>query len=247
MLQETINSFPRVWDGRKVVLISIVGSHNYGLADKNSDIDLKVGYLPTFDDLFANKFPTANIIGNKIDYTVSPIHHLVNHALKGNINFMEPWITSNRFIVSDLECVSTMLNAAFRWNTTRFFLATRGMAIQKSKRLQQYSEQTLVYKKEFGYNIKEAAHSVRCLLMLLTFNATNKISLSNFLNKKLVEDIKKGIFDKPTIEILIEKLLNIVNTFEPWFKEQDKTHYSTWDTNTYMINLRIKELIKESL
>ena len=37
---------------RETVFKALVGSHNYNLADKNSDKDYKVFVLPTFEDLY---------------------------------------------------------------------------------------------------------------------------------------------------------------------------------------------------
>ncbi len=67
----------------------VVGSWNYGLQHKDSDVDLKLGYWPTFEQLFDGRFPTVRVNNPKLDYTLVPVHQLFQNILKGNFSFTE--------------------------------------------------------------------------------------------------------------------------------------------------------------
>ena len=67
----------------------VVGSWNYGLQHKDSDVDLKLGYWPTFEQFFDGRFPTVRVNNPKLDYTLEPVHQLFQNILKGNFSFVE--------------------------------------------------------------------------------------------------------------------------------------------------------------
>lgn len=76
-------------DGLKIAFASVVGSHNYGTTNENSDIDVKVVYWPTFEQFYNNSFTTKDVHTDELDYTTHPIHKYMHYVFKGNINFFE--------------------------------------------------------------------------------------------------------------------------------------------------------------
>lgn len=79
---------------------ALVGSHNYNLADENSDKDYKMFVLPTFEDLYKGKMYSKQIIGETEDLDVHDIRKIVNLFYKSNINFIEVLFT-NELHVND--------------------------------------------------------------------------------------------------------------------------------------------------
>jgi len=126
------------------VFASVVGSHNYGTASEYSDVDMKVMYLPTFEEFFNNKFDRTSDAGPgfDVDYTCHPFHEFVNHCFKGNSNFWEVFYSdhlrfNDRFITREnaVKFIDSMKEAV-RLNYMANFWATRGMAFAKFKRFE---------------------------------------------------------------------------------------------------------------
>ncbi|MCK4500382.1 nucleotidyltransferase domain-containing protein, partial [Candidatus Babeliales bacterium] len=78
-----------------IAFASVVGSHNYGTANENSDIDVKVVYWPTFEQFYKNSFKTSDIHSEDIDITTHPIQKYMRYVFKGNMNFFEPFFSDH--------------------------------------------------------------------------------------------------------------------------------------------------------
>lgn len=176
-------------------MVSIVGSHNYGLATPESDIDMKIGYWPTFKQLYKNKFPMPKVETPTMDYTAAPIHHLVKHALKGNMNFMEPWLTEYAMYDSRLVYIRELLRKMFPMNGHYFVTANYGMAYQNYKK----------WHKDTG-TLKYASHAIRCLEMAKTFINTGDIQMeASFSAKFIKQDLYASI-----------EISNLYSALEDW-------------------------------
>lgn len=66
-----------------------VGSHNYGVADENSDIDYKVITLPDIEQLVKNKKLATSKETPDYDFTSHSAQDFFKHMAKGNLNFVE--------------------------------------------------------------------------------------------------------------------------------------------------------------
>ena len=190
-------------------MVSIVGSHNYGLATPESDIDMKVGYWPTFKQLYKNKFPMPKVETPNLDYTAAPIHHLVQHALKGNMNFMEPWLTEYSMYDSRLVAIRNMLRKMFPMNGHRFVTANYGMALQNH------------IKWRNSGNIKHASHAIRCLMMARHFIVTGDIEMKAF---ELVRYVRDGTYSDEYVETLYQELIEGVGHILDEKKVVDRTN-----------------------
>ena len=160
------------------VWMSIVGSHNYGTATQNSDIDVKIAYLPTFEEFYYNSFKHIDKSGpgRKIDYTLHPVHEFLKHALKGNMNFWEVFyspslvVNPKYFKGGIIEICKSIVNMNYVAN----FNAMRGMAVQKAHQ----------FEKEMNNNQlscwKHGQHSLRMLDTLKWYMETGNIVLNMF-------------------------------------------------------------------
>lgn len=166
----------------KWMFMSVVGSQNYGTATVDSDVDVKIAYLPTFEEFYRNSFAHVDKSGPdmRVDYTLHPVHEFLNHAFKGNINFWEVFFSPSFRVNIELWDSSGELNAfydAIRRYVNGNFLANfntmRGMAVQKHKEaIKLYS--VVDDRKAW----KSAQHSMRLLDTIRKYYETGRVSLN---------------------------------------------------------------------
>jgi predicted nucleotidyltransferase len=77
-------------DENQYIGIFLYGSQNYGVATENSDIDTKLIYVPTLEQLLNNSDKTKTYeLENGEHCELMSISHLVKNFRKQNINFLE--------------------------------------------------------------------------------------------------------------------------------------------------------------
>lgn len=74
---------------REPAFLALVGSHNYGVAIEDSDLDFKAAYIPPLEDFYYGSFNKFDFVGDDYDVTMHPIQEFRRHMIKGNINFFE--------------------------------------------------------------------------------------------------------------------------------------------------------------
>lgn len=186
MFEEMKEKYPR-W-----MFVSVVGSQNYGTAIEGSDTDVKVAYLPTFEEFYRNKFvhsDTGSPDGD--DYTVHPAHEFLRHAFKGNMNFWEVFF-SNSFEVNwkfwnesgEMRMFFAHCRDIVTMNSHNNFNAMRGMAMQKYKEAMRLSDAGgytgFKHITDVDRNArmwKAAQHSMRMLDMLLAYHCDGNLHL----------------------------------------------------------------------
>ena len=220
------------------VFASVVGSHNYGTASEHSDVDMKMMYLPTFEEYYKNKFVRSSDggAGAVIDFTCHPFHEYVKHSLKGNMNFWEVWFSPhlrfNRKMVEDhwFRSFQTRIMIAVRLNYLANFNATRGMAIEKFKRFERKihlpGEEKALTSLNVDRHNKEIQHAVRLLSFLLYYENERSISLelSSKYNARYVSlrnNIKPISVDRGSK--MFHDLMDSVNAIEPRIASVNET------------------------
>ena len=163
---------------RTEVFRSLVGSHNYNLNTEGSDKDYKVFILPTFDDLYFNRSYSKSIIGVDMDLDIHDLRKATDLWFKANINFLEVLYSSdielkhsNLSIASHhdmLELISRRDEIA-RMNLPYLYSACIGMHKQKRHSVLKGTESTQVLIDTYGFNTKQALHSIRVLDFLIRF------------------------------------------------------------------------------
>jgi hypothetical protein len=222
-------------DSTSLAFCSVVGSWNYGLADKNSDVDFKVTYLPGFRHFYDNKFPKMNVVGKDIDFTLAPFNTYVEHVLKGNINFFEVLYTAEPYWFytdhPEVHDVMEILREMVPMNALRMRNACMGTAAQKMKRLQKYSIDNEYMEEKFGYNLKEATNAVRQLGFLISFMGHGYVNLRGHDLMKQVKMLKRGQFTESMAVELYESSVRVLE--QPWhviqFEKLDQTDTSKWE------------------
>lgn len=163
---------------RKEIFRAIVGSHNYNLNDESSDKDYKVFVSPTFDDLYFGDMYHNSVITETVDYDYHDIRKLPELFWKANVNFLEV-LFSEQIEISDDNKADTkaILRAIFTWarndlakmNLPYLYKSCIGMHITKKKQIDKGTSGTQYLVEQFGYDTKQAMHSVRILDFLKRF------------------------------------------------------------------------------
>lgn len=161
---------------REVVLKALVGSHNYGLANAESDRDYKVLIAPTFEELYQGKMFAKDIITETEDNSIHDIRKLPSLFFKSNINYLEVLESSELIIPSgnpEIEKIISLKKEIAKMNLPYFFSACRGMHLQKLSAIGKGTEGTQHLVDAYGYDTKQATHSYRCMKVVVDFEATN--------------------------------------------------------------------------
>ena len=169
MFESLKEKYPR-W-----MFMSVVGSQNYGTATPESDTDVKVAYLPTFQEFYYGNFKHADTGSpDGDDYTLHPAHEFLRHAFKGNMNFWEVFFADTLEVNWEWWNESGEMRMWFdhlRWivhmNPYPNFNAMRGMAIQKDKEAHKFYNTAIAT--DHAKFRKAAQHAMRMLDMLLDY------------------------------------------------------------------------------
>lgn len=210
-----------------IAFVCFYGSMNYNLQTDKSDIDFFIVYYPTFDNFYNNKFERSSVIEKEYDYFITPINEYINHAMKGNVKFIEPIICETIFEIKGSKALkiknSQLLDRVKNFiliNFRRNLSALTGIAGNKKLNVEKglYTSNTLKYKETHGYDIKEAINSLRILFLLDNYIKTGEFSFAvsrNSIYKDfedyLLEINKKKISKDDYIKIIQEKMSGILN------------------------------------
>lgn len=166
---------------RKILFSAMVGSTNYNLNSNSSDKDYKCFVLPSFDDLYDGVFYSKSIISDVVDLDVHDIRKITKLFWKSNINFMEVLFSREIVINPEIEITSKdnlfklffMRNEIAVINLPYLFNACVGMSINKKNSVEKGTEGTQDLVLKYGYDTKQAQHSIRVLNFLERFLNTN--------------------------------------------------------------------------
>ena len=246
--------------GRKELFRALVGSHNYNLNTPESDKDYKIFIAPTFDDLYFNKQFSKSYIGETEDYDVHDIRKVSSLFWKANVNFLEVLFSEDIQLKYDvkngtqthkyLNDIFAMKNDIARMNLPYLYDACIGMHITKKKQIDKGTSGTQHLVDKYGYDTKQAMHSIRILNFLRRF-ADNEFTdfkqaiwyMEDEGNKEYLLDMKKGNCAKEEYYFVSEYYLNMI---EQDYKDKYKVQKADVETNNTLIDL-VKKIVKMQL
>lgn len=188
---------------------ALVGSHNYNLNGPESDKDYKVFVAPTFADLYFNKQFAKMYVGEKEDLDVHDIRKLESVLWKANVNFLEILFTKELIINPDIqpnskkqiEKIFKNKNKIAKMNLPYLYNACMGMHLTKLKQVTKGTEGTKHLVEKYGYDTKQAMHSVRILDFLKRFADTDFEDFKAAIeyddygeDKEILLGIKNGVY-----------------------------------------------------
>ena len=244
--------------GRKEIFRVLVGSHNYNLNTETSDKDYKVFVAPTFDDLYFNKQFSKSYIGQTEDLDCHDIRKISNLFWKANVNFLEVLYSQELYFNENinsnsknrLELIFKYKDEIVKMNLPYLYNACIGMHITKKKQIDKGTEGTQHLVDKYGYDTKQAMHSIRILDFLRRF-ANN--DFSNFKEaiyynnsddfRKLLLDLKNGLYSKESFINISDNLFDVI---ENDYKEKYQTQLVNEETNKTLLNI-VKDIVKNEL
>lgn len=193
---------------RDVALKSLVGSHNYNLAHKDSDKDYKVFVIPTFEELYNGRFFSKDIITPTEDNSIHDIRKLPELFFKANLNYLEILASKELYITEwheELFEIYKLRNEIYKMNLPKLYNACFGMFKQKMSLLGKGTEGTQHLVDLYGYDTKQATHAFRNLKFLVDFHSTEFEDFENTIkfdgeDLKLMLSIRNGEFTKHDFE-----------------------------------------------
>jgi len=239
------------FEGRRGLLQVIVGSHNYNLNTPSSDIDYKIFVTPTFDDLYFGKEFKNSIIGETADYAIHDIRKMTHLFEKANINFLEVLFSNSCDISKDNHTTQILLQEIFnmrddiaRMNLPYLYNACVGMHYEKRNNVLKGTAGTQHLVDKFGYDTKQALHSLRVLDFLRKFADNNFTDFQaaiwyddNSFAREYLLEVKDG---KYTYEQYYNHAANLLALIRG--KYEDKYKSREFDAKT---GIKLDRLIKE--
>lgn len=238
-------------NGRDVVLKSLVGSHNYNLANKESDRDFKVFVTPTFDELYLGQRYAKSIITPTEDNDIHDVRKLSDLLFKANINFLEVLSSNDLYIPSgntEMHGLLRVKKDIFKMNLPHLFNACKGMHFNKMKDILKGTEGTQHLVDKYGYDTKQATHAMRVMMTPVRFEATNFEDFDGSIRftgeeLKLMLAIRHGELEVEEYRAMAKEYFD--NKFMPLAKKygEQKVNFELKD----FIDSTIMKLIKRKL
>lgn len=200
----------KMFEGRKIVLSSLVGSWASNLNTATSDKDWKYFVAPTFDDLYSGKMFSSASVSETLDYDVHDIRQLTNLLWKANLNFIVVLFGKEVSNVFELSWIFNMADELATMNLPYFYSSTMGMHYEKMKAVREgkATGNTQILVDKFGYDTKQACHAMRCLYVLERFMITPSMRKALWFEeggyRNDLIDIKNGKFSLENFEDMVK-------------------------------------------
>jgi len=217
--------------------ISLYGSQNYGLSLEEegyaSDYDFKCVVLPSFREIVDEKecaSLTVDFEGGQID--IKDIRLFARLIEKMNPVYLECLITKNYLSLhggKNIENIRALLPALFAQRGAAFARVCAKLFEEKRKRLCHDSPAQAENIMKYGYDLKQAHHMYRLLVMLRVFERTGEMQLSPPENEKwLLMNLKRGVYSLDEVLRMMENWRMEILTLEEriaaaYGKEKDET------------------------
>jgi len=215
---------------RKQSFKVLTGSHNYNLNTADSDLDYKVFYYPTFEDLYSGDKSSKASTSVEEDISFHDIRKLPDMLWKSNVNFIEV-LFSQQVNTSDglyKELIDKREGIA-RMNLPYLYDACMGMFYQKykdyqrdNKRLEQDQTNSELIKKVN----KHAMSAFRILDFLYRYQHSDFNSFQNAIYyheqddyRDILFNFRKGNIHEPENRLLQKK--SIIEGFKDRYKDKE--------------------------
>jgi predicted nucleotidyltransferase len=236
------------FEGRKIVLTSLVGSYAANLNTPASDRDIKYFVTPTFDDLYTGKMFSTSYISNAIDYDVHDIRQLGNLLWKSNLNFISVLFGAEADCVPELQWIFDNAPALSKMNLPYFCNAAMEMHYEKMKDVLsgKATGNTQVLVDQFGYDTKQACHALRCLYVLKRFKECGNMREALWFDgndREILIGIKSG-------NLTLDEFVEYVTVWRETYVTSIKEWYNAYKPNEFLhewFDSKIKEFIRANL
>jgi uncharacterized protein len=235
------NTMTDNFDGRKIIMTSLVGSFSANLNTPESDRDYKYFITPTFDDLYTNFMYSNAYLSSYLDYDVHDVRKLTELLWNSNLNFIGA-LFHIESIDKDFSFIEDAADALATMNLPRFYQSTIGMHTEKMSKLNKGTGTTQALVDKFGYDTKQACHAMRCLFVLRRIASGMTVREALWFEGKereILIGIKAGNQDRNEFCEYVDLWRNVNGkAIKEWFDEQKAIEeVKTW------FDLRIKQAV----
>lgn len=216
-------SITKPFEGHDIALRAVVGSHNYNLDTKNSDVDYKYFVWPTLDDLLDAKRFHREVVTETEDFTVHDVRQLPDLFWKANLNFLEIMysirITGDPELLFYMEMHREELACS---NMPRIYESCLGTSLTKQKLMLKDSPARHESIEKYGYDTKSAHHALRVLNFLNRLAKYGDVKMAfeyerdNMYGGALL-DIKNGKHSLEEVKALIASEEELAKQKHDWF------------------------------
>ena len=234
----------------QIVMLALIGSQNYGLDTKESDLDTKLTVLPSFEDIAFNKpaISTTHIRENKEHINFKDVRFMLPTLLKQNVNYLEQLFAKEYLINEDygkeIETLLDIREDIARYMPSQCIQTMYGIAMNKKNRIFRKLPEKEKNIEKFGYNPKEAMQLFRIEELMrkycndLPFEECLKTSQKDYLL-----GIKSGtVYDSITMVEMVNAAIAHVEEMKEQF---NKTHEETYKPGVKIVVYDIQKRIME--
>lgn len=229
---------------RKLVYKAVAGSVNRNLHDENSDIDIKMFVLPTFDDLYESKVYKNFTTSDEQDVEIHDIRKLSKLLYNSNLSYLELFFSAVKDTngYSKMDALVDMREELPKINLQSLYNSCLGMFNGQKKDLTNAnSELQKEIISKYGYNTKKAMMAMHFLKFITRYYETD---FSNFQHAIWYENrdrdfmlsIKHGKYDFYQVSKMLEDELDKAETL--------KSQYHSFEINNET-NDKVNKLIKD--
>lgn len=232
-LKDQLETVKKVYPENDWFGIFLQGSQNYGLVDKNSDIDSKVWFIPSIKQIVLNLKPISHthIMENEEHVDCKDIREYFKILRKQNINFMEVLFT-DYFIINpkyfDLWVdLQASREAIARSNEYRFLKCAKGMVYEKSHALCHPYPSKIETLKKYGADLKQLSHAIRVYNFAVDFILIGKtykecLNPNDMSLMKIKRNQIEELNNAENATKVMDELVNLMEQFELQFNKNRK-------------------------
>ncbi len=236
--------------GREVVFKALSGSINRNLNDENSDRDIKLFVLPTFDDLYSGVVYKNFTTSETEDVEIHDVRKLEKLLYNSNLTFLELLysVEIETFSINEINKIVEMRDDISRINLKNLYNSCYGMYHGQMKDLKNpNSEIQRKIINEYGYNTKKAMMSLHFLKFIIRFCETGFTDFASSIyysgtEREFMMSIKQGKFTYGEFFELIKYTEQQVEELEPRYV----IHTANEETNKKLQDL-LRTLVRSSL
>lgn len=211
----------------KIILSAIVGSHAYGLADKDSDEDILGIYVAPTIDILALKKPTESVVDTDPDYAYHEVEKFIRLAMRCNPTILE-LLFLDKYLVKTREGeMIKEIRQAFLSKIT--YKSYGGYAISQARKLQKTGRYNKRLQKRFE---KHTRHCFRLIQQGSQLLKTGGLDVKVSNREELLE------IGRLSVDQIFEK-------FNKAFNEFNKIETSLPDKPDYQLINRVLLTIRE--
>lgn len=188
-----------------VVLEGLVGSHAYGYATPESDLDWMSVYVGYLSDYFGlTKANTKHLVSQEVDITQYEFLEFIKLCVNFNPNVIPLlFLEDSAYRIRCHQLGSALINMRSAFVTKKAYNTLMGYAVSQERKAKDNVTEKLGQKRKdliakYGYDVKAAAHTVRLLRLAKHLFLYDEVRLTEGCDECL--EFRTGKYSKEDFE-----------------------------------------------